>query len=190
MTKSVYAAILLALATTSAMAQQPQNPPRQVGAAAQTMATVPSDSATVTHWYKQNVYDPRAEWAPCYYDATHVVSAYATYALPFGRGQALAQNANKVVDAIIGGWEVSPIVSFRTGFPLPVYGAADKSGTFSRGSRADCNSIPTVTSDLPIQGAGGIQWFTNNGNFTTPANGTFGNCAPQLALLRRDCAPV
>ena len=134
--------------------------------------------------YWQNVYDPRAEWAPCYYDATHVVSAYAIYDLPFGRGKALAQNANKVVDAIIGGWEVSPIVSFRTGFPLPVYGAADKSGTFSRGSRADCNSIPQVTSDTPIQGAGGIQWFTNNGNFTTPANGTFGNCAPQLGSLR------
>jgi len=134
--------------------------------------------------YWQNVYDSRAEWAPCYYDATHVVSAYAIYDLPFGRGKALAQNANKVVDAVIGGWEVSPIVSFRTGFPLPVYGASDQSGTFSRGSRADCNSIPTITSDMPIQGAGGIQWFTNNGNFTTPAVGTFGNCAPQLGSLR------
>ncbi len=134
--------------------------------------------------YYQNVYDSRAEWAPCYYDATHVVSAYAIYDLPFGRGKAFAQNANKVVDAVIGGWQISPIVSFRTGFPLPVYGASDQSGTFSRGSRADCNSIPTVTSDAPIQGAGGIQWFTNNGNFTTPAVGTFGNCAPQLGGLR------
>jgi len=134
--------------------------------------------------YWQNVYDQRAEWAPCYYDATHVVSAYAIYDLPFGHGRALAQNANKVVDAVIGGWQISPIVSFRTGFPLPVYGASDQSGTFSRGSRADCNSIPKVTPDMPIQGAGGIQWFTNNGNFTTPAVGTFGNCAPQLGSLR------
>jgi hypothetical protein len=134
--------------------------------------------------YWQNVYDSRAEWAPCYYDATHVVSAYAIYDLPFGRGKAFAQNANKVVDAIIGGWQVSPIIAFRTGFPLPVYGASDQSGTFSRGARADCNSIPSVTPDAPIQGAGGIQWFTNNGNFTTPAVGTFGNCAPQLGALR------
>jgi len=134
--------------------------------------------------YYQNVYDSRAEWAPCYYDATHVVSAYAIYDLPFGRGKAFAKNTNKVVDAVIGGWQISPIVSFRTGFPLPVYGASDQSGTFSRGSRADCNSIPTVTPDAPIQGAGGIQWFTNNGNFTTPAVGTFGNCAPQLGGLR------
>jgi hypothetical protein len=134
--------------------------------------------------YWQNVYDQRSEWAPCYYDATHVLSAYAIYDLPFGHGKAFAQNANKVVDAVIGGWEVSPIVSFRTGFPMPVYGASDQSGTFSRGSRADCSSIPNVTPDLPIQGAGGIQWFTNNGNFTTPAVGTFGNCSPQLGSLR------
>jgi hypothetical protein len=81
--------------------------------------------------YWQNVYDARAEWAPCYYDATHVISAYALYDLPFGHGKPFGQNANKVVDAIIGGWQVSPIVAFRTGFPLPISGAPDRSGTFS-----------------------------------------------------------
>jgi carboxypeptidase family protein len=134
--------------------------------------------------YWQNVYDSRSEWAPCYYDATHVLTGYAIYELPFGRGKTLARDANKVVNAVIGGWTVSPIFTVRTGWPMPVYGAADQSGTFSRGSRADCNSIPQVTPDMPIQGAGGIQWFTNNGNFTTPAVGTFGNCAPQLGSLR------
>ena len=132
--------------------------------------------------YWQNVYDQRAEWAPCYYDATHVLSAYAIYDLPFGHGQMLARNANKVVDEVIGGWEVSPIVTFRTGFPLPVYNAQDNSGTFSRGARADCNSIPSVT-NTPIAGIG-AQWFTNNGDFTQPAVGTFGNCSPQLGSLR------
>jgi hypothetical protein len=132
--------------------------------------------------YWQNVYDQRAEWAPCYYDATHVLSAYAIYDLPFGHGKMLAGNANKVVDGVIGGWEISPIVSFRTGFPLPVYGATDNSGTFSRGARANCNSIPAVT-DTTIPGVG-VQWFTNNGNFTQPGNGTFGNCSPQLGSLR------
>jgi hypothetical protein len=134
--------------------------------------------------YWQNVYDSRSEWAPCYYDATHVLTGYAIYELPFGRGKTLARDANKVVNAVIGGWTVSPLFTVRTGWPMPVYGAADQSGTFSRGSRADCNSIPRVTPDMPIQGAGGIQWFTNNGNFTTPAVGTFGNCAPQLGSLR------
>src|SRR5882757_4733696 len=64
--------------------------------------------------YWQNVYDSKSEWAPCYYDATHVLAAYAVYDLPFGRGKAMAQNAPKAVDAVIGGWQVSPIISFRS----------------------------------------------------------------------------
>jgi len=132
--------------------------------------------------YWQNVYDQRAEWAPCYYDATHVISAYAIYDLPFGHGKMLGTNANKVVNQVIGGWEVSPIVYFRTGWPMPVYGAHDNSGTFSRGARADCNGIPAIT-NTPISGVG-VQWFTNTGQFTDPAVGTFGNCAPQLGALR------
>jgi hypothetical protein len=132
--------------------------------------------------YWQNVYDQRAEWAPCYYDATHVLSAYAIYDLPFGHGKQFAGNANGVVNAVIGGWEVSPIVTFRTGWPLPVYGASDNSGTFSRGPRADCNALPAIQ-DTSIPGIG-VQWFTNNGDFTNPAPGTFGNCSPQLSGLR------
>jgi hypothetical protein len=34
--------------------------------------------------YWQNLYDPKAEWAPCYYDSTNVISAYSLYELPFG----------------------------------------------------------------------------------------------------------
>jgi hypothetical protein len=139
--------------------------------------------------YWQNIYDAKSEWAPCYYDATHIISAYAVYELPVGRGKAFGNNMNKAVNAVVGGWSVSPIVSFHTGFPEPVYGAADNSGTFSRGSRADCNGLPAITGETPINqsafpGVGGFQWFTNNGDFTNPAVGTFGNCAPQLAGIR------
>jgi hypothetical protein len=132
--------------------------------------------------YWQNVYDQKAEYAPCYYDATHVVSAYAIYDLPFGRGKMLAQNASKAVDEAIGGWEFSPIVSWRTGWPMPIGGAADNSGTFSRGARPNCNGLPSIV-NTPIPGVG-RQWFVNNGNFTNPAPGTFGDCSPQLAGLR------
>ena len=83
--------------------------------------------------YWQNVYDPKSEWAPCYYDATHVMSAYAVYHLPFGKGKQFASNINGLSNQVIGGWAVSPIVSFRTGCPMPIYGASDNSGTFSRG---------------------------------------------------------
>ena len=58
MMKLSYAALALALASTTASAQAPESAPRQSGPAAQIMTSVPSDSVTVTHWYKQNVYDP------------------------------------------------------------------------------------------------------------------------------------
>ncbi|MHB1673334.1 MAG: outer membrane beta-barrel protein [Acidobacteriaceae bacterium] len=136
--------------------------------------------------YWQNIYDQRAEWAPCYYDATHVLSAYAIYQLPFGRGQKFGGNSRKAVDEVIGGWEIAPLTSIRTGWPMPVYGAADNSGTFSRGARADCISLPSITNTTAVVGGVGVgrQWFVNNGNFVQPAAGTFGNCAPQLGGLR------
>ena len=62
MAKLAYASIMFALMTTVASAQAPQPvpaAPRQTpGPAAQIHTTLPADSVTVTHWYKQNVYDP------------------------------------------------------------------------------------------------------------------------------------
>ncbi len=132
--------------------------------------------------YWQNVYDQRAEYAPCYYDATHVLSAYAVYDLPFGRGKMLGKDANRVVNGVIGGWEVSPIVSFRTGWPMPIFPSQDNSGTFGRGERADCNGIAPITNTF-LPGIG-RQWFVNSGQFTDAPNNTFGNCSPQLSDLR------
>ena len=48
-------------------------------------------------------------------------------------------------------------------------------------------AIPSPTSLEKRQSArnsGGFQWFTNNGNFTNPGVGSFGNCAAQLGALR------
>ena len=59
MRKLTCAALALAFATAAA-AQTPttQTPTATIGAA-QTMATIPGNSMTVTEWYKQNVYDPQ-----------------------------------------------------------------------------------------------------------------------------------
>jgi hypothetical protein len=50
--------VLFTLATTVANAQAPQSAPRQAVPAAQIHTNIPANSVTVTHWYKQNVYDP------------------------------------------------------------------------------------------------------------------------------------
>jgi sporulation protein YlmC with PRC-barrel domain len=60
MRKLAYAAILCALATTVASAQTSQTAPKAVadGPAATILASIPANAMTVTHWYKQSVYDP------------------------------------------------------------------------------------------------------------------------------------
>src|SRR5438309_1558505 len=58
MAKLASTVVLFALATTVASAQAPQNAPRQAGPPAQILSSVPANDMTVTHWYKQNVYDP------------------------------------------------------------------------------------------------------------------------------------
>jgi sporulation protein YlmC with PRC-barrel domain len=51
MAKLAYTGILLALTMTMAAAQSPSPPVR-------ILTNMPADNLTVTHWYKQNVYDP------------------------------------------------------------------------------------------------------------------------------------
>jgi sporulation protein YlmC with PRC-barrel domain len=59
MVKHSIAMLVLALSTAVVAAQQPPGPaPSQQFPAAQAMTTVPGDALTVTHWYKENVYDP------------------------------------------------------------------------------------------------------------------------------------
>jgi sporulation protein YlmC with PRC-barrel domain len=55
MARLAYTSILVALVATCAVAQAQQ---QGGGSAAQIMSGIPSDSVTITHWYKQNVYDP------------------------------------------------------------------------------------------------------------------------------------
>jgi hypothetical protein len=52
------------------------------------------------------------------FDAVHTVSANYVYQLPLGRGQSLLGSAPKWLDAVVGGWATSGIVSYHTGFPF------------------------------------------------------------------------
>ena len=129
--------------------------------------------------YFQNLYNPRADWAPCYFDSKHVISAYATYEIPFGRGKKFGGNASGVVNAVAGGWSVNPLVSWHTGFPLALYyGGSDATG--SRGLRPDCNGPSHVFGRKPALSNGafiGYQWFDPT-PYSAPAN-DFGTCPAQ-----------
>jgi hypothetical protein len=136
--------------------------------------------------YYQNLYDPHADYAPCYFDTKHALSSYVIYEIPFGHGKRFGHDVNGVVNAIAGGWSIDPIISLRTGFPLALYNFTnDPSNTNSRGPRPDCGPgagrvFGRRNALDPNTGAYlGYQWFDPTPySLPTSAEG-FGNCPAQ-----------
>jgi Carboxypeptidase regulatory-like domain len=54
------------------------------------------------------------------FDVKHQIVGTVIYDLPFGRGRTFARNTSRWLDEIIGGWQVSGIYNWRTGFAFPV----------------------------------------------------------------------
>jgi len=52
------------------------------------------------------------------YDVQHMLSANATYALPFGRGQRFASGLSGFANGLVSGWWVNSIVTAQGGFPF------------------------------------------------------------------------
>jgi hypothetical protein len=55
------------------------------------------------------------------FDQTHVVKGYVTYSLPVGRGRTFLANGNRVVDGVIGGWDLNFDFHYNSGSPLQVH---------------------------------------------------------------------
>ena len=67
-----------------------------------------------------NPWSPGLMRAVSDYDVRHLVSAFFVAELPFGRGHHFAGNANRIVDAVIGGWQFSGIWRQSSGLPISV----------------------------------------------------------------------
>jgi hypothetical protein len=127
---------------------------------------------TPTSAYWQNLYDGKSEWGPCINDVRHLLSSYAVYELPFGRGKKYGSNLNPVVNGVLGNWQLGGILQERGGMPSTVQ-ASDNSGTGERTARADCLSAPTFPKS-PVS-TGGIQWV-NPSAYGPQLPGAFGTC--------------
>jgi hypothetical protein len=127
--------------------------------------------------YWQNVYDGKSEKGPCFYDETHNLTSYVLYQLPFGRGKKFGSNMNKAANAVVGGWQVSGILTMHTGFAMTVNNWGDPSNTGGWVSRTNCGStISYPKTIVPALQGGGIQWFDPSA-FAPVAAGRFGNCS-------------
>jgi hypothetical protein len=88
-------------------------------------------------------------------DRTVATAINGVWNLPLGRGHALASQAPKFLDAVIGGWQVSALIIRQSGDPL-AWGNIIFNG--------DVNTI-----NLPKQDRTTARWFNTGAGFVTTA---------------------
>ena len=68
-----------------------------------------------------NAWQPDLFRAVSDFDTTHQLNANWIVDLPFGRGRPIATGVNRAVDALIGGWQLSGLFRWTSGFPYTIY---------------------------------------------------------------------
>ena len=110
-------------------------------------------------------------YGPCDHDLAHVLTISSVYSLPFGKGRALLDNANHVVNSVVSGWEVAGIYTARSGTPYTPVLSSDVANNGTSGQ---------FPNRVPGAGMGALvhptpaHWF-NTAAFSIPAAYTFGN---------------
>jgi hypothetical protein len=121
---------------------------------------------------------------PCEYgnsafNIPHDFVGSAIYNLPFGKGQHVLRTATGVLNQLVGGWQVSSIVTWRNGFPINTEAGLATAGTLGYGeTRLDSTGIsPNFSkSQRSVH-----QWF-NPAAFAEPGPGTFGDLTRNTLL--------
>lgn len=68
-----------------------------------------------------NAWSPYLFRAVSDFDTTHQINTNWVADLPFGRGRLIADHAGRALDAVIGGWQVSGLLRWTSGFPYTIY---------------------------------------------------------------------
>jgi hypothetical protein len=117
-------------------------------------------------------------------DATHRMVLAAILDAPIGRNRWIGHDMNRFLDAIVGGWSISPFLTFQSGQPLAL--------TLSNGALADGNQRPNV---LCPQVSSGISYHAaastgasifNAACFAAPPQQVPGNAPRYFSNLRSD----
>jgi len=120
--------------------------------------------------FPQNAFCLQCERGLSVFNVAHRFVTSALYELPFGRGKSLL-NGGGVTNAVVGGWQISSILTFQTGTPSDVILGYD-SGNRGYNSPPDRPNSSGV--DLARSGDNPNQFF-NTAAFARVTAGTLGN---------------
>jgi hypothetical protein len=83
-----------------------------------------------------NAWNTHQLYAPSDFDTTHQINSDWVYDLPFGHGRRIGAESSRWVDAILGGWQVSGLVRWTSGYPFSV-----TSGKFPTNFQQSSNAV-------------------------------------------------
>ena len=126
-----------------------------------------------------NTQDPRdvaADYGLSNFDYRQRFTLGLTYQAPFGRGKKLLANANRFVDALAAGWQLTSIVTAQSGAPFSITLAnpTANTGTFTRPNRV-CDG--NLSADKQRIG----EWY-DIACFVNPPIYTFGNTGRNVLI--------
>ena len=130
----------------------------------------------------------RAARGPNSQVARHRLTLTEVWQLPIGRGRAIGADMSPVLDAIVGGWQLSSVTSLRTGLPVDVTLASSGTNpatgqTYSFLNRNGGGILPNATGVDPNGHSSTddlLHWLDSAAYAVQPVN-TPGNAAPVSA---------
>ncbi len=126
-----------------------------------------------------NIQNPRnvmADYGLSNFDIRQRFTLSTVYQLPFGHGRQFLANSNRAVDAALGGWQISSILTLQSGMPFSVSMAAptDNTGSFQRPNRVCDGSLPSGQRSIK-------DWYQLS-CFVAPPVYTFGNTGRNVLI--------
>ena len=121
-----------------------------------------------------NPFNLHADYGLAGYDVRHIAVISALYALPFGRGQRLANGLGGLGNALVGGWSVNSIVTLQDGFPFTPQLSYNPSNNGDTRNPVRPFVNPDFTGSAILGNVN--QWFNPNAFLQPPPNsGFYGN---------------
>ncbi len=139
----------------------------------------------------EDAFNRRRERKPMPDQPTHRFYVNMIYAVPVGKGKRFLSNSNWLVDALVGGWQISNIFVHDGGYFLtPLWTGPDPTNTryTSNSTPPTVTLRPNIVSNPNLSNPTPAQWF-NTAAFSAPSPGAFGTSAggviigPGLTML-------
>lgn len=127
----------------------------------------------------QNYYNLKAERSLSENDIPQALIFNSVIELPFGRGRYFLNKTNRFVDTILGGWNISPILTLQKGFPLALSAPITDGGNrpnYVQGVSPKLASNRSLAQKVK-------EWF-NTSAFALPPAFTFGDVSRTIGSVR------